>query len=258
MNNSLNSNNSFNSKKSLIKKKYGKKYNNNINKLFEDYRKQIKNDRKEINRGNKTPIITKKFIEDYKINDNISILSYSQSQYFLLNKNNKQIKVNKKNNSHKIISEKNKNLPSILEEEIRNNLNVINGIENMNNFLNLRNKNDLKECFKTLIDYCNQIKTINYSTVLTNISQNTGLKYVRKIIPINNKFNRENIAKINKYYSKTNFNKKNYINVEKQKLIILKRKEFGFFERYENCIDFIENFRKYLLNFSLNEKKNSK
>ena len=258
MNNSLNSNNSFNSKKSLIKKKYGKKYNNNINKLFEDYRKQIKNDRKEINRGNKTPIITKKFIEDYKINDNISILSYSQSQYFILNKNNKQIKVNKKNNSHKIISEKNKNLPSILEEEIRNNLNVINGIENMNNFLNLRNKNDLKECFKTLIDYCNQIKTINYSTVLTNISQNTGLKYVRKIIPINNKFNRENIAKINKYYSKTNFNKKNYINVEKQKLIILKRKEFGFFERYENCIDFIENFRKYLLNFSLNEKKNSK
>ena len=257
-NNSVNYNNSFNSKKSFIRKKYGKKNNHNINKLFEDYKKHFKNNRKEINRGNKTPIVRKKFIEDYKAADNVTILSYSQSQSILSKKNNKQIKVNKKSNSHKKSSEKNKNLPSILEEEIKNNLNVINGVENMNNFINLKNKNYLKECFKILVDYSNQMKTINYNTVFTNISHNSGMKYIRKIIPINNRFSRENIAKINKYHSRTNFAKKNYFNIEKQKLIILKRKEFGFFERYENCIDFIENFRKYLINYSLNERKNEK
>ena len=259
INNSANyNNNSFNSKKSFIRKKYGKKNNRNINKLFDDYKKHIKNNRKEINRGNKTPVVRKNFIEDYKTTDNIAILSYNQSQSILSIKNNKQIKVNKKSNSHKKSSENNKNLPSILEEEIKNNLNVINGVENMNNFINLKNKNYLKECFKILVDYSNQMNTINYSTVFTNISQNSGMKYIRKIIPINNRFSRENIAKINKYHSNTNFAKKNYLNVEKQKLIILKRKEFGFFERYENCIDFIENFRKYLIIYSLNERKNEK
>ena len=170
----------------------------------------------------------------------------------------RQIKVNKKSNSsHKQIPKKEKKtLPSILEEEekikneIKNNLNIINAIENINNFIKLRNKNDLKETFNILIDYSNQMKTINYSTVMTNISQNTALKYVRKIIPINNKFSRENIAKINKYNSKTNLAKKNYFNIEKQKLIILKRKEFGFFERYEHCIDIIDNLRKNLIKYS--------
>ena len=99
------------------------------------------------------------------------------------------------------------------------------------------------------------MRTINYSTVMTNISQNTALKYVRKIIPINNRFSRENIAKINNHHSKTNFAKRNYFNIEKQKLIILKRKEFGFFERYEKCIDIIHNLRKNLIKYSFNKKK---
>ena len=265
--NSLNYNHSFNSKKSFIRKKYGKK--NNINKLFENYKKEIKNNRKENNRVNKSPVVNKKFIEDYKANDNLT-LSVSQSQLFLTKNNShinignkgnmgsesRQIKVNKKSNSsHKKIPKKEKNnLPSILEEEekikneIKNNLNIINAIENINNFIKIRNKNDLKETFNLLIDYYNQMKTINYSTVMTNVSQNTALKYVRKIIPIN-KFSRENIAKINKYNSKTNLAKKNYFNIEKQKLIILKRKEFGFFERYEHCIDIIDNLRKNLIKY---------
>lgn len=67
--------------------------------------------------------MTKKFIEDYKINDsndNISVLSYSQSQSYLsYNTLGKQIKVNKKNNSpiKKETQSNKKNLPSILEEE---------------------------------------------------------------------------------------------------------------------------------------------
>ena len=262
-NNSLSYNPSF--KKSLIRKKYGKK--NNINKIFEDCKMHIKNTGNSI-RGNKTPIITKKFIEDYKINDNISLLKYSQSQSYLIKKNKKktgkQIKVNKKKNSSnkKKIEKSKKILPSIMEEEekikneIKNNLNVINGIENLNNYIKLKNKNLLKEIFKLFVEYYNQMKTVSYSTVITNISQNTGLKYIRKIIPINNnhRFIRDNSSRMNKDYSKTNFVKKNYFDIEKKKLIILKRKELGFIERYENCIDFIDNLRKDLIKYIFSER----
>ena len=257
-NNSSGYNHSFHDKNSFIRRKYGKKYN--PNKVFEDCKTHIKNGRKESVRGNKSPIVSKKFIEDYKINDNISLLSYSQSQSYLSKRNKgKQIKVNKKSNSsHKKNGEKEKMLASILEEEekikneIKNNLNVINGIENLNNFIKIKNLSILKEKFELLLDYSNQMKTMNYSTVLTNISQNTGIKYVKKIIP--SKFSRESISKINNHYSKTGFSKKNYFNIEKQKLIILKRKEFGFFERYEKCVDFIESFRTDLIKYILMKK----
>ena len=264
-NNLIGYNHNTHDKNSFIRRKYGKKYN--MNKVFEDCKNHIKNVRRENGRDNKSPIVTKKFIEDYKINDNISLLSYSQSQSYLSKRSNgKQIKVNKKSNSsHKKNNEKRKALPSILEEEekikneIKNNLNVINGIEALNNFITTKNKNILKEKFEILVDYSNQMKTINNNTLLTNISQNTGLKYVKKIIPA--KFSRENISKINNHYhqhSKTNFSKKNYFNIEKQKLIILKRKEFGFFERYEHCVDFIENIRMDLIKYILMKKKENK
>ena len=255
-------NNSFSDKNSFIRKKYGKK--NNVN-LFDNCNDVIKNNKKEKNRGNITPTVSKKFIEDYKINDNVSSLSYSQSQALLLkNLEKKQIKVNKKNhNSQKKLTKKiKKDLPSILEEEekikneIKNNLIIIKAIDILNKLVISKNKNNLIETFKILLDYSNQMKTLNYSTVYTNISQNSGLKYVKKIIPLSTKFSRESLAKINKNFTKTNIMKKNVFNVEKQKLIILKRKEFGFFERYERCVDFIDNFRISLIKFLLNEKKN--
>lgn len=252
-----------NDKNSIIRKKYGKKNNNN-NHVFENCKNQIKNNKKDKSRGNKTPTITKKFIEDYKINDNLSLLSYSQSQTFLIkNLEKKQIKVNKKtNNSHKILpKKKRKNLPSILEEEekikneIKNNLNIIKGLEHLNELIELRNKTNIKEMFILLINYINQMKTINFNTVHTNVSQNSGIKYVKKIIPVSAKYCKENIQKINNHYCKNNVIKKNYFNVEKQKLIILKRKEFGFFERYENCIDFVVNFRIHLIKYLLEQRK---
>ena len=39
-------------------------------------------------------------------------------------------------------------------------------------------------------------------------------------------------------------------------MILQKRKEFGFFERYENCKDFIDNFRMYLIKYLLKQRKN--
>ena len=259
-NNSLKYRHKINDKHSLIRKKYGKK--NNVNKIFDDCKMQFKSNRKDSNRGNKTPLVTKTFIEDYKINNNI--LSNSQSQLFISKQNlEKQIKVNKKSNSsHKPIrGTYNKSLPSIIEEEerlkneINNNLNTINGIEIISNLFNLKNKKNLKDKFDILLDYSFQMKSISNSTLLTSISQNTGLRYIKKIIPINTKISKENVMSISKHNLKPNFATKSYFNVEKQKMIILKRKELGFFERYEHCVDFIENFRNDLLKFIFNSKK---
>jgi hypothetical protein len=267
--NTPNYKNSANDKNSFIRKKYGKKSNCTNNNVFEKCKNQIKNSKKDKIRGNKTPTITKKFIEDYKINDNnASLLSYSQSHSILFkNIEKKHIKVNKKTNnntSKKLPKRINKNLPSILEEEekikneIKNNLNIIKAVEHLNELIELKNKKNLKEMFMCLMNYNNENKTFNYSTLFTNVSHNSGIKYVKKIIPVSTKYCKENIQKINKHFSKSNVMKKNYFNVEKQKLIILKRKEFGFFERYEHCIDFVVNFRIKLIKYLLKEKKNQK
>ena len=244
-------------KNSFIRNRYSKKSN-----TYEDCRTINKNIKKDFNRTNKTPVVIKKFIEDYKINENLSALSYSQSESNLSSTGNKgkQIKVNKKNHSSqkKLPKSTNKNLPSILEDEeekikkeIKNNLKVLNGAEMMEKFIKSKNNNTLKEIFYLFIDYYNQNKNNNYSTLLTNISQISNITYVKKIISINKKPSKENFSKIS-------IMKKNHFNVEKQKLLLLKRKELGFFEKYEHCKDFIDNFRTILLKYLLLKQKNNK
>ena len=44
-------------------------------------------------------------------------------------------------------------------------------------------------------------------------------------------------------------------NSEKQRILLIKRKEFGFFEKYEHCMDFINNLRLLLIKYSSNNKK---
>ena len=250
-----------NEKNTFIRNRYGKKNN-----LFEDYKTQNKIIKKELNRGNKTPNVKKKFIEDYRINDNISGLSYSQSQSFLsIGNATKQIKVNKKkHNSHKRLQvDKKKDLPSILEDEeekikneIKNSLNVLNGFEILNKVMRTKNINILKEIFKYLIEYYIQIKSFNYSsTLVTNLSQISSIKYVKKIIPVSKQPSKDNFFKLNKHYSKANIMRQNHFNVEKQKLILLKRKELGFFERYEHCKDFIDNLKIYLIKYFFKKEK---
>ena len=265
-NHSLSYNHSFvnkNEKNSFIRNKYSKKNNKNI----EEFKTYNKGTKKNSHRGNKTPHITKKFIEDYKINDsndNISVLSYSQSQSYLsYNTLGKQIKVNKKNHSPSKRETKSnkKNLPSILEEEekikneIKNNLNILNAVESLDEIIKTKNKLIIREAFKLFVDFYNQIKSFNYSTLQTNFSQISGMKYVKKIIPLEKQFSKENVAKSDKYFTRKSATR-NSIYVERQKLILQKRKEFGFFERFENCKDFIDNFRLYLIKFLLKQRKN--
>ena len=264
-NHSLSYNHSFvnkNEKNSFIRNKYSKKNNKNI----EEFKTHNKGTKKNSHRGNKTPHVTKKFIEDYKINDsndNISVLSYSQSQSYLsYNTLGKQIKVNKKNHSpiKKEIKSNKKNLPSILEEEekikneIKNNLNILNAVESLDEFIKNKKEQIIREAFKLFVEFYNQIKSFNYSTLQTNMSQISGIKYVKKIIPLEKQFSKESIAKSDKYFNRKSVTR-NSIYVERQKLILQKRKEFGFFERYENCKDFIDNFRMYLIKFLLKQRK---
>ena len=263
-NHSLSYNHSFvnkNEKNSFIRNKYSKKNNKNI----EEFKTHNKGSKKSSHRGNKTPHVTKKFIEDYKINDsndNISVLSYSQSQSYLsYNTLGKQIKVNKKNNSpiKKETKSNKKNLPSILEEEekikneIKNNLNFLNAVESLEEIIKAKKEYNIREAFKLFVDFYNQIKSFNYSTLQTNLSQISGIKYVKKIIPLEKQFSKESLAKSDKYFARKSVTR-NSIYVERQKLILQKRKEFGFFERYENCKDFIDNFRMYLIKFLLKQR----
>ena len=265
-NHSLSYNHSFvnkNEKNSFIRNKYSKKNNKNN----EEPKTHNKGSKKSSHRGNKTPHVTKKFIEDYKINDsndNISVLSYSQSQSYLSYNNlGKQIKVNKKNHSpsKRELKSNKKSLPSIIEEEekikneIKNNLNILNAVESLDVFIKSKEVYLIRESFKLLVDFYNQVKSFNYSTLQTNFSQVSGMKYVKKIIPLDKQFSKENVAKQDKYLTRKTV-ARNSIYVERQKLILQKRKEFGFFERYENCKDFIDNFRMYLIKFLLKQRKN--
>ena len=171
--------------------------------------------------------------------------------------------MNKKNNSpiKKETQSNKKNLPSILEEEekikneIKNNLNFLNAVESLEEIIKTKKEYNIREAFKLFVDFYNQIKSFNYSTLQTNLSQISGIKYVKKIIPLEKQFSKESLAKSDKYFARKSVTR-NSIYVERQKLILQKRKEFGFFERYENCKDFIDNFRMYLIKFLLKQRIN--
>ena len=238
-------------------------YNNSL-KSLNDRNSFIKNRySKKSNSGNKTPHVTKTFIEDYKTgekSDSNSKLSYSQSQSILSYASlENKIKVNKKNHStNKRIPYSKTNLlmkeeEEIINREIKNNLQILNAIETLDKFIKAKNKNILYEAFKILIDFIH-VKTINYNTLQTNVSLNSGMKYVKKIISLGKGFSKEKVLKSNGNFSKEKIIRKKHFEVEKQKFILQKRKELGFFERYENCKDFIDNFRIALIKYLFKDR----
>ena len=237
-------------------------YNNNL-KALNDKNSFIRQKySKKNNSGNKTPQITKTFIEDYGIgerNDSYSKLSYNQSHSNLSTVSfENKIKVNKKNHSsHKRIPYNKRNLliteEEMINEEIKNNLQILNAFETLDKFIKTKNKNILNETFKILFEFIN-VKTINYNTLQTNANQNSGIKYVKKIVSLGKGFSKEKILKSNGNISKEKLMRKNHFEVEKQKFILKKRKELGFFERYENCKDFIDNFRFHLIKYLFKDR----
>ena len=246
---SLNHAQDFNYKNYIIRQKYGKKHTIYENNKYQE--KETKNKKKK--EINKNSLINKKFIEDNKTNENIDELIYYQSHSLLPpNKNEKQIKVNKKNINGKRpinINSCQQNINSMLDledkinKEINIHLNIINGIEIISGFISSHQKKLLKEKFFLFLNYCNQIRMVNNTTLISNMSQLSDLKYIKKIVQ----------KRGNNHSSKRIFRNKSF-NAEKQKILLLKRKEFGFFEKYENCLDFINKLRLFLIKYSTNKK----
>ena len=239
---SLNHNQDFNYKNYMIRKKYGKKPN-----------------KKDMSTNQ---LMSKKFREYNKSNDNVTVLSHCLSHDFLNpNSNDIHIKVNKRNKSGKKpikINSSQQNINTVLDledkinNEINNHLHIINGIEILNGFLNTYNRKILKEKFNSFCNYCNQIGFVNNTTFLTNkshMSQLSELKYVKKIVQKDKNSKRKD-SKNSKRLIKTKS-----FNAEKQKILILKRKEFGFFEKYENVLDFINKFRLSLIKYCSKKNK---
>ena len=257
-----NSSKTINNNKNSNEKKHRKniELDDTIYKKLNSNQKEYQIIKKDHNRKNKTPIIRKKFIEDYNyINTNKPSFSYNFSSLNLSLKKNqsqKHIKVNTKGINE--IKNKNKILPSILEEEekIRNSNNriikisITNFIKIIQNIIDKNNINILREKFKKLVIYYDSIKT-NRQTMKNNINKFSDMKYVKKIIPNNIKKNNKNNVKCN---LKKNIIKKNSFDVEKQKILLLKRKKLKPFEKYENCKDFIDHFRIQLIKSIFNEK----
>ena len=69
--------------------------------------------------------------------------------------------------------------------------------------------------------------------------------------------NNSNAGKIKNQYSKEKIISKNIFNVEKQKIILLKRKNLRAFEKYELCKDFIDNMRIKLIKYIFERKNNN-
>ena len=240
---SLDCDQSFKYKNYIIRKKYGKKQDN----IAENNKNMNKKDL------NKKLLMKKTFNEDNKMQYE---LNHCQSYNFLNMKNKKsQIKVNKKDNSGKKIIKINsshKNIGSILDleekinDEINQHLKIINGIEIINEFITNYYKKLIKEKFELFCYYLNQINTINNTTILTNMSQLSNLTYIKKII------HKENITKKLKNNSSKLLMKHKSFNNEKRAILSIRRKDFGFLEKYEDYSDLIHNFRMLLIKYSLN------
>ena len=247
---SLNYDQNFKYKNYIIRQKYGKKHNTNENSKIQEQNQKIKKQ----NGTNKTLLLSKKYIEDNKVKYNMTELTHCFSQDDLMqNETGIQIKVNKKNNRGKRLIKINScqnniddflDLEDKINKEINNHLNIINGIDIIKEFLTKYNKKILKKKFILFCGFINQIGINNNTTLLSNISQLSDIKYIKKIV------HKENPLKTLNVYSTKRIMRNKSFNMEKQKVLLIKRKEFGFFEKYEHYLDFINKLRILLIKYS--------
>ena len=233
--------------------------NNNIFKLDNNYKKQ---ENKKINRngrGNKTPVIQKKFFEDYNRNNKIF------SNYFNLyiSKSTNEIK---KQNKKKYSTKSNKNdktiLPSILEEEekIKNKnikqkiikLELFKAFKILSKIIKLKHKNLLKEEFKKL-KFFTKNKEKNDNTLRNINDKFSENKYIKKIVAKSRNRNKEDNSSFEKEENlslRNNLINSNSVDVEYHKKIIFKTKKTNAFERYENYKYFTDKLRMNLIKYS--------
>ena len=235
----------------------GFKINNNKTYLDNRSKKIISSPIKQYTYGNKIPFFNEKLTKDNKTYDNLSYNDSYSSMTFSKNKLSKHIKVNTINTNYKKRIQIIKNdIPSLLKysQNTFDESNIIKPIINIEKIIKKINLKIIREFFHKLI-----LKSEMDRYTLTRSRSNlSGLKYVKKVIPLNSKnCNNTNTSKIKNQYSKEKIISKNIFNVEKQKIILLKRKKIRAFEKYELCKDFIDNMRIKLIKYIFERKNNN-
>ena len=233
----------------------GFKINNNKTYRENKRKRIISSPIKQYTYGNKIPFFNENITIDYKPYDNFSYNDSYSSMTFTKNKLTKHIKVNTINTNYKKqIQAMHNNIPSLLKffQNTFDKSNIIKGITNIEKIIKKISLKIIREFFHKLI-----LKSeMNRYTLTRSHSNFSGLKYVKKVIPLNSKnCNKANPGKSKNQYSKEKIIKKNIFNVEKQKIILLKRKNFRAFEKYELCKDFIDNMRIKLIRYIFERKK---
>jgi hypothetical protein len=230
----------------------------NNNKIYRDKRskKIISSPIKKYIYGNKNPFSNEKLTIDNKSYDNFSYNDSYSNKTFSKNKLSKHIKVNTININYKKQTQIiNNNISSFLKysQNTFDESNIIKPILNIEKTIKKINLKIIREFFHKLI-----LKSEMDRYTLTRSHSNfSGLKYVKKVIPLSStNYNNINIRKIKNQYSKEKIISKNIFNVEKQKIILLKRKNLRAFEKYELCKDFIDNMRIKLLKYVFERNNN--
>ena len=115
---------------------------------------------------------------------------------------------------------------------------------NNNSYLNLSaSKNKIN--FQTNAREINNISKKQKINILPSIEEESSSKFHNKFILKTMESN----EKTKEEFSKVKIIKKSVFNVEKQKIILLKRKKFDAFQKYENCKDFIDNIRLKIIKY---------
>lgn len=235
----------------------GFKINNNKTYIDNRSKKIISSSIKQYTYGNKIPFFHEKLTIDNKPYDNLSYNDSYSSMTFSKHKLSKHIKVNTINTNYKKkIQIINNNIPSLLKysQNTFDESNIIKPIINIDKIIKKINLKIIREFFHKLM-IKSEMNRCNLSRSHSNFN---GLKYVKKVIPLNSKnSNNSNAGKIKNQYSKEKIISKNIFNVEKQKIILLKRKNLRAFEKYELCKDFIDNMRTKLIKYIFERKNNN-
>lgn len=235
----------------------GIKINNKKDNKNNKNKEQISSPIKQCTYGNKIPILNEKLTIDYKPYDNFSYNDSYSSMTFSKNKLSRHIKVNTINTNYKKqIQMLNNNIPPLLKysQYTLDETNIIKPIVYIDKIIKKIKLKIMRQFFHKLF-----LKSeMDLYTLTRSHSNFSGLKYVKKVIPLNLKnFNNTNERKIKNQYSKEKIIGKNIFNVEKQKIILLKRQNLRAFEKYELCKDFIDNVRIKLIKYVFERKNNN-
>ena len=103
----------------------------------------------------------------------------------------------------------------------------------------------------TDVSHMNQFSELKYVNFVCFLITNCVIRFVKKIVQKDRNSKRKD-SKNSKRLIKTKS-----FNGERRKILILKRKEFGFFEKYEHIPGFVNKLRLMLVGCSTKKNKDN-